>query len=60
MPKYRVNIEISVTNGTAIIEADSEAEAIAKVNDMTKGEIEGTFDIATDTTYEVIDAWEED
>lgn len=60
MPKFRVNVELSVTRGTAIIEADTVEDALAMARNMTSAEIVDVFDIATDSTYEVVDAWEED
>lgn len=60
MPKFRVNIELSVTRGTAVLEADTVEDALETARNMTSAEIVNTFDIATDNVYEVVDAWEEE
>lgn len=60
MPKFRVNIELSVTRGTAVLEADTAEDALEMARNMTSAEIIDIFDIATDNVYEVVDAWEEE
>lgn len=60
MPKFRVNIELSVTRGTAVLEANTVEDALEMARNMTSAEIVDIFDIATDNVYEVVDAWEEE
>lgn len=60
MPKFRVNVELSVTRGTAVLEADTAEDALEMARNMTSAEIVDIFDIATNDVYEVVDAWEEE
>ena len=56
MPKYRVEVILARTYGTAVIEAEDEMMARDMASSMEGDE----FDTAVDYSLDVLDAYEED